>query len=243
MLNNCIFQGRFAADPEMRTTQSGLTVASFRMAVDRDNVGQDGRRATDWLNFVAWRKTAEFVCQYFRKGSTALVECQCQTRSYEDRNGQKRTATEFVVQKIHFCGPKTEQRVDDGGEAPPPGYQQSYQQPSYQNQQPQQMASPPRTSGSNWQQSAPAGSSPATRRATLTISRSSMTATTCVLRGLIMATGKRYYWIKLKDSFMSSDMIDYLMGQPDGANYVVLYQMLCLKTINTGGDWLFKSGI
>ena len=77
MLNNCIFQGRLAADPEMRTTQSGLTVASFRMAVDRDNVGQDGRRATDWLNFVAWRKTAEFVCQYFRKGSTALVECQC----------------------------------------------------------------------------------------------------------------------------------------------------------------------
>ena len=120
MLNNCTFQGRFAADPEMRTTQSGLTVASFRMAVDRDNVGQDGRRATDWLNFVAWRKTAEFVCQYFRKGSTALVECQCQTRSYEDKNGQKRTATEFVVQKIHFCGPKTEQRVDDGGEAPPP---------------------------------------------------------------------------------------------------------------------------
>lgn len=92
MLNNCTFQGRFAADPEMRTTQSGLTVASFRMAVDRDNVGQDGRRATDWLNFVAWRKTAEFVCQYFRKGSTALVECQCQTRSYEDKNGQKRTA-------------------------------------------------------------------------------------------------------------------------------------------------------
>ena len=129
MLNNCIFQGRLAADPEMRTTQSGLTVASFRMAVDRDNVGQDGRRATDWLNFVAWRKTAEFVCQYFRKGSTALVECQCQTRSYEDKNGQKRTATEFVVQKIHFCGPKTEQRVDDGGEAPPPGYQQPYQQP------------------------------------------------------------------------------------------------------------------
>lgn len=129
MLNNCTFQGRFAADPEMRTTQSGLTVASFRMAVDRDNVGQDGRRATDWLNFVAWRKTAEFVCQYFRKGSTALVECQCQTRSYEDKNGQKRTATEFVVQKIHFCGPKTEQRVDDGGEAPPPGYQQPYQHP------------------------------------------------------------------------------------------------------------------
>ena len=145
MLNNCTFQGRFAADPEMRTTQSGLTVASFRMAVDRDNVGQDGRRATDWLNFVAWRKTAEIVCQYFRKGSTALVECQCQTRSYEDKNGQKRTAAEFVVQKIHFCGPNTEQRVDVGVEAPPP----CYQQPPYQNQCPSRCASPPRISASS----------------------------------------------------------------------------------------------
>ncbi|AUV56817.1 single-stranded DNA-binding protein [Faecalibacterium phage FP_Taranis] len=145
MLNNCIFQGRFAADPEMRTTQSGLTVASFRMAVDRDNVGQDGRRATDWLNFVAWRKTAEFVCQYFRKGSTALVECQCQTRSYEDKNGQKRTATEFVVQKIHFCGPKTEQRVDDGGTNPPPA--------TYRNQQPQpqQMGFATQSQRQQWQ--------------------------------------------------------------------------------------------
>lgn len=99
MLNNCTFQGRFAADPEMRTTQSGLTVASFRMAVDRDNVGQDGRRATDWLNFVAWRKTAEFVCQYFRKGSTALVECQCQTRSYEDKNRSE-------AHRHRVCGPE-----------------------------------------------------------------------------------------------------------------------------------------
>ena len=153
MLNNCTFQGRFAADPEMRTTQSGLTVASFRMAVDRDNVGQDGQRATDWLNFVAWRKTAEFVDRYFHKGSMAIVECQCQTRSYEDRNGQKRTATEFVVQKIHFCGPKTEQRVDDGGEAPPAGYQQ----PSYQNQQ---MGFNTQSQRQQWQQSAPAGQQP-----------------------------------------------------------------------------------
>lgn len=146
MLNNCTFQGRFAADPEMRTTQSGLTVASFRMAVDRDNVGQDGQRTTDWLNFTAWRKTAEFVVKYFHKGSMAIVECQCQTRSYEDKNGQKRTATEFVVQKIHFCGPKTEQRVDDGGEAPP-----GYQQPSYQNQQPQQMGFATRSQRQQWQ--------------------------------------------------------------------------------------------
>lgn len=147
MLNNCTFQGRFAADPELRTTQSGITVASFRMAVDRDTVGQDGQRATDWLNFVAWRKTAEFVVKYFRKGSMALVECQCQTRSYQDKSGQNRTATEFVVQKIHFCGPKTEQRVDDGGEAPPAGYQQ----PTYQNQQPQQMGFANQSQRQQWQ--------------------------------------------------------------------------------------------
>lgn len=75
------------------------------------------------------------------------MECQCQTRSYEDKNGQKRTATEFVVQKIHFCGPKTEQRVDDGGEAPPPGYQQ----PPYQNQQPQQMGFNTQSQRQQWQ--------------------------------------------------------------------------------------------
>lgn len=134
--------------PEIKSLCELLHIGTEEMAVDRDNVGQDGRRATDWLNFVAWRKTAEFVCQYFRKGSTALVECQCQTRSYEDKNGQKRTATEFVVQKIHFCGPKTEQRVDDGGEAPPPGYQQ----PPYQNQQPQQMGFATQNQRQQWQQ-------------------------------------------------------------------------------------------
>ena len=176
MLNNCTFQGRFAADPEMRTTQSGLTVASFRMAVDRDNVGQDGRRATDWLNFVAWRKTAEFVCQYFRKGSTALVECQCQTRSYEDKNGQKRTATEFVVQKIHFCGPKTEQRVDDGGEAPP-----GYQQPPIRISSRSRWASTPRASGSSGrvQTLPPAPCSPAIRRVILMTSLSLTIPMTC----------------------------------------------------------------
>ena len=84
------------------------------------------------------------------------MECQCQTRSYEDKNGQKRTATEFVVQKIHFCGPKTEQRVDDGGEAPPPGYQQ----PPYQNQQTQQMGFATQSQRQQWQQSAPGGQRP-----------------------------------------------------------------------------------
>ena len=92
MLNSCDFQGRFAADPELRTTQTGKQVASFRMAVDRDMVDANGHRPTDWLTFTAWGKTAEFVSKYFRKGSAAVVHSRCQTRQYEDKNGNNRTA-------------------------------------------------------------------------------------------------------------------------------------------------------
>lgn len=90
MLNSCDFQGRLAADPELRTTQTGKQVASFRMAVDRDMVDANGHRPTDWLTFTAWGKTAEFVSKYFRKGSAAVVHSRCQTRQYEDKNGNNR---------------------------------------------------------------------------------------------------------------------------------------------------------
>lgn len=106
MLNSCDFQGRLAADPELRTTQTGKQVASFRMAVDRDMVDANGHRPTDWLTFTAWGKTAEFVSKYFRKGSAAVVHSRCQTRQYEDKNGNNRTAIEFVVDNIYFAGPK-----------------------------------------------------------------------------------------------------------------------------------------
>ena len=132
MLNSCDFQGRFAADPELRTTQTGKQVASFRMAVDRDMVDANGHRPTDWLTFTAWGKTAEFVSKYFRKGSAAVVHSRCQTRQYEDKNGNNRTAIEFVVDNIYFAGPKQDNQqgtVDDGGTNPPPA--------TYRNQQPQ----------------------------------------------------------------------------------------------------------
>ena len=106
MLNSCDFQGRFAADPELRTTQTGKQVASFRMAVDRDMVDANGHRPTDWLTFTAWGKTAEFVSKYFRKGSAAVVHSRCQTRQYEDKNGNNRTAFEIVANNINFAGPK-----------------------------------------------------------------------------------------------------------------------------------------
>ena len=118
MLNSCNFQGRLAADPELRTTQSGISVTSFRMAVDRSKADEDGNRQVDWLSFTAWRNTAEFICKYFSKGSQMVVESHCQTRKYQDKNGEDRIATEFIVDKAHFCGPKQSSRqepVDDGG--------------------------------------------------------------------------------------------------------------------------------
>lgn len=148
MLNSCDFQGRFAADPELRTTQTGKQVASFRMAVDRDMVDANGHRPTDWLTFTAWGKTAEFVSRYFRKGSAAVVHSRCQTRQYEDKNGNNRTAIEFVVDNIYFAGPKQDNQqgtVDDGGTNPPPA--------TYRNQQPQpqQMGFATQSQRQQWQ--------------------------------------------------------------------------------------------
>ena len=115
MLNSCDFQGRFAADPELRTTQTGKQVASFRMAVDRDMVDANGHRPTDWLTFTAWGKTAEFVSRYFRKGSAAVVHSRCQTRQYEDKNGNNRTAIEIIANRADFCESKGES-IDVQGE-------------------------------------------------------------------------------------------------------------------------------
>ena len=141
-------RGRLAADPELRTTQTGKQVASFRMAVDRDMVDANGHRPTDWLTFTAWGKTAEFVSRYFRKGSAAVVHSRCQTRQYEDKNGNNRTAIEFVVDNIYFAGPKQDNQqgtVDDGGTNPPPA--------TYRNQQPQpqQMGFATQSQRQQWQ--------------------------------------------------------------------------------------------
>lgn len=135
-------------DAELRTTQTGKQVASFRMAVDRDMVDANGHRPTDWLTFTAWGKTAEFVSKYFRKGSAAVVHSRCQTRQYEDKNGNNRTAIEFVVDNIYFAGPKQDNQqgtVDDGGTNPPPA--------TYRNQQPQpqQMGFATQSQRQQWQ--------------------------------------------------------------------------------------------
>ena len=108
MLNCAVIMGRLVADPELRTTTSGISVISFRVAVDRNFVRQGEERQADFIDVVAWRQTAEFVSRYFRKGSMIAVQGSIQTRNYEDRNGNKRTAVEIVADNVSFCGSKAE---------------------------------------------------------------------------------------------------------------------------------------
>ena len=107
-MNKVILIGRLAADPESRTTQSGISQCSFRLAVQRRYANQQGVREADFLTIVAWRQTAEFVSRYFRKGSMIAVQGSIQTRTYEDRNGNKRYAVEIVADNVSFCGSKAE---------------------------------------------------------------------------------------------------------------------------------------
>lgn len=103
MLNIVALQGRLAADPEQRTTQNGTAVTSFSLAVQRNVKGSDGEYSTDWIDCVAWKGTAEFICKYFQKGQLMAVNGTLQTRSYEDKQGIKRKATEVLVQNANFC--------------------------------------------------------------------------------------------------------------------------------------------
>jgi len=102
MLNKVIIMGRLARDPELRRTQSGVSVTSFRIACDRDFKSQGGEKETDWIDVVAWRNTAEFVSKYFQKGRMAIVDGRLQTRDWTDKDGNKRTAVEVVAENIYF---------------------------------------------------------------------------------------------------------------------------------------------
>ena len=102
MLNKCFLQGRMTADPELRHTQNGVAVATFRLAVTRDFKEKDGERKADFISVVCWRGTAEFVSRFFQKGSLAVVEGRLQVRDYTDRDGNKRFATEVIADNVYF---------------------------------------------------------------------------------------------------------------------------------------------
>lgn len=108
MLNKSIIMGRLVADPEIRTTQNGISVASLRVAVDRDYTPKGEERQTDFINVTAWRQTAEFISRYFSKGRMIVVEGRLQVRNYEDKSGNKRTAYEIVADNVYFGDAKSE---------------------------------------------------------------------------------------------------------------------------------------
>ncbi len=124
MLNNAVIMGRLVADPELRTTPNGISVTSFAVAVDRRFNRQGEERQADFIDVVAWRQSADFVCKYFRKGSMIAIQGSIQTRMYEDKNGNKRKAVEIVADNVSFCGSKA-----DGGSAPF-AREDSYAQPA-----------------------------------------------------------------------------------------------------------------
>ena len=125
MINCAVIMGRLVADPELRTTTSGKSVTSFCVAVDRNYVRQGEERQTDFINVVAWRKTADFITRYFHKGSMIAVQGSIQTRNYEDKNGNKRTAVEVLAGNVSFCGSKADS--NEGFGAQPSNFAQNNQ--------------------------------------------------------------------------------------------------------------------
>lgn len=123
-MNHGSYVGRLTADPELKQTQNGISVCSFTLAIDRPGT----RDKTDFINFVAWRQTAEFICKYFRKGQNIGVTGYLSSRQYEDKNGNQRTAFEVVVDRAEFV--ESRQKAE--------GWNSSQEPPAYQAQQTQQ---------------------------------------------------------------------------------------------------------
>lgn len=124
--NKVVLIGNLTADPELKATQSGISVCSFSIAVNRPK-SKDGDQKCDFINIQAWRQTAEFVCKFFKKGKPILVCGQLQTRSWTDNQGNKRIATEVVADEVSFVG-------NNESTEPKP---QPYMPSAYQTSQPQ----------------------------------------------------------------------------------------------------------
>ncbi|MDE3095787.1 MAG: single-stranded DNA-binding protein [Chloroflexota bacterium] len=106
MLNTATLIGRLGRDPELRYTGNGTAVAQFSIAVERDFKNGQGERETDWFDIVAWRQLAELVAEHLSKGRMVAVQGRLQTRTYDDKDGNRRKVTEIVADRVHFLGGK-----------------------------------------------------------------------------------------------------------------------------------------
>lgn len=125
MLNNCVFMGRLTADPELRHTNSGTSVTSFTIACDRDFTRNGQDRETDFIDITAWGKTAEFACNYFRKGMLVACEGRLESSKWVDKAGQNRVSYFINADHLHFA-----ERKQDGAQGgPPQNYAPSFRKP------------------------------------------------------------------------------------------------------------------
>jgi single-strand DNA-binding protein len=127
--NKVIIGGRLTADPELKSTQSGLSVTTFTVAVNRRFGGKGDEQQTDFFNVTAWRQTAEFICKHFKKASSICVMGSLQTRSWTDQNGQKRYATEIVADEAYFVDAKSESPAQQSAPAQGTYIPEAYTQP------------------------------------------------------------------------------------------------------------------
>ena len=119
MLNVIAVMGRVVADPELRKTTTGISTTTFTIACDRNFVKSGSERQTDFFDIVAWRSSAEFASKYFKKGQLVAVNGSLQTRSYEDKSGNKRKVYEIVADNLHFADSKAS-GASGGASAPRP---------------------------------------------------------------------------------------------------------------------------
>ena len=134
MLNHIVLMGRLTKDPELRATGSGIPVASFRLAVDRDFGSREtGEKQADFIDIVAWRQTADFVSKYFTKGRMAVVTGRLQIRNWQDKEGNKRRSAEVVADNVYFGDSKRDGAsggFDQSQSYGAQSFNQSYQAPA-----------------------------------------------------------------------------------------------------------------
>ena len=133
MLNHITIMGRFVRDPELRRTGSGIAVASFTLAVDRDfKSSSGGDKEVDFIDCVAWRQAGEFVSKYFTRGRMAVVSGRLQIRSWTDKDGNKRRTAEVVADNVYFADSKSENAASGTQQSAPASYgTPAYSAPSY----------------------------------------------------------------------------------------------------------------
>lgn len=145
MINSVVLVGRLANDPEMRYTPSGMPIANFRLAVDRGRKSESGEDQTDWLNIVAFQKTAELVAQYLDKGSLVGIEGRIQSRSWEGNDGKRNYSVEIIANNVRFLESRqeAERRRAARGQSGPPGVSQPPPQAQQQAPRPAAQQTPP----------------------------------------------------------------------------------------------------